>query len=216
MATVVAATAALALAGAAPALAEHVDFDDPYEFQDNQAGTCAAFGLTPPPADDDWDDTGKVDPPVDIDNDFVEATLSEDGTEVTVVAKSGFVITAVIVKGGTGGGGTAYFHGPFEDLGANVNPQGDPQEISHYVICGEIEEEETTPPPPPPDGNGDDDDDNGDDKETPKPAVPTDVPAGLGDSGGSNAAGMIGLFAVVAGMAAGIAVLVRRRFVEDN
>ena len=65
------------------------------------------------------------------------------------------------------------------------------------------------------DDNGDDGD-NGDDKETPKPAVPTDVPAGLGDSGGSNAAGTIGLLAVAAGMMAGIAVLVRRRFVEDN
>ena len=222
MATVVAATTALALAGAAPALAEHVDFDDPYEFDDNHAGTCAAFGLTPPPAATGWDETGKVDPPVNVDNAFVTATVSgDDGegapTHLEVVAKDGFVITAVLVKGGEGGGGTAYFHAPFEDMTANVK-DGKPQGISHYVICGEIEEEETTPPPPPPDGNGDDDDDNGDngdDKETPKPTVPTEVPAGYGDADNGSAS-TIGLLAFLTAMAIGGGALVTRRFVKDN
>ena len=223
MATVVAATTALALAGAAPALADHVEYDDPHKFDGNLS--CTDFGLTAPPAATGWDSTGKVDPPADVDNQFVTATLSDDGTELTVVAKDGFVITAVLVKGGTGGGGTAYFHAPFEDMTANVNPQGEPQEISHYNICGELDGDETeTPKPdetetPKPDETetpkpDDKETPKPDDKETPKP-VPTSVPAGYGDADNGSAS-TTGLLAFVAALAVGGAAFFTRRFLKDN
>ena len=228
MATVVAATTALALAGAAPALADHVEYtEDPTlftnEFNEGGVVTCEDLGLETL--------LDKVEDPDEgtIETDEVIATVTNDeedeATFLDVDAKDGFEITAVIVKGSNSS--LVYFHGPFEGLTAP-----DEKGISHFVVCGGPKEDDDDDNGKDDDDNGKDDDDNGkddddngkddddngkdDDKETPKPAVPTDVPAGLGDSGGSNVAGTVGLLAVAAGMAAGIAVLVRRRFVEDN
>ena len=208
MATVVAATTALALAGAAPALAEH---ETPLVVSGNPDCEAAVEALEEL-ADFDSPDLqsfGKVefedgDQPTTVDL----ADIEDEFDDFT-----GFDIF-VIVKGGREGA-NVYFMPPFHDL---MTPTG--QDISHIEVCGVPEEDDDNG-----DDNGKDDDDNGkddddngkdDDKETPKPAVPTDVPAGLGDSGGSNVAGTVGLLAVAAGMAAGIAVLVRRRFAEDN
>jgi hypothetical protein len=212
MATVVAATTALALAGAAPAFADHVAYSDPHVFDGNL--TCTDFGLTAPPAATGWDSTGKVDPPVDVDNQFVTATLSDDGTELTVVAKDGFVITAVLVKGGTGGGGTAYFHAPFDNMTASATAQ----EISHYNICGELDGDETeTPTPTPTDTETPTPTPTPTptkDGETPKP-VPTSVPAGYGQADNGSAS-TIGLLAFLTALAVGGAALVTRRFLKDN
>ena len=217
MATVVAATTALALASAAPALADHVEYDDPHKFDGNLS--CTDFGLTAPPAATGWDSTGKVDPPADVDNQFVTATLSDDGTELTVVAKDGFVVTAVLVKGGKGGGGTAYFHAPFEDMTTSATAQ----EISHYNICGEVEEVPTTPPPttPPPTTppvteppTEEPTTPPTEEPTTPKP-VPTSVPAGYGQADNGSAS-TIGLLAFVTALAVGGAALVTRRFLKDN
>src|SRR5918994_4623699 len=82
----------------------------------------------------------------------------------------GFVITGVIVKGGRNA--LVYDEPPFDHLTA---PEG--KEISHIEVCGE-EAEETTPPTTPPPTNGDTTP-----VETTPAEVPTEVPAGVNDSG---------------------------------
>ena len=218
MATVVAATTALALAGAAPALADH---ETPLVVSGNPDCEAAVEALEEL-ADFDSPDLqsfGKV----EFDDGDQPTTVDLADIEDEFDDFTGFDIF-VIVKGGKEGA-NVYFMPPFHDL---MTPTG--QDISHVEVCGVPEEDDDNGDNgdngddngddngKDDDDNGKDDDDNGkdDDKVTPKPAVPTSVPAGLGDSGSSSIAGTVGLLAVAAGMAAGIAVLVRRRFVEDN
>ena len=135
MATVVAATTALALAGAAPALADH-------ETPTTEPGnvSCEDLGLELLGS--------KVDPPVNVDNDFYTATVYEDEEgEVAlldVVAKPGFAIDAVLVKGSSE---TNVFVGPdFTHMFApEAGGSGKAAAISHFEVCG-----------------GEEDDDNGD------------------------------------------------------
>jgi hypothetical protein len=214
------AAGALVLASSAPAFADH---EEPELFEDGPGGntTCEEVGarvgadIVPPPAHADWDDTGKVEPPVELDNEFVTATFTEfndddEPTHLTVTAKPGFVVTAVIVKGGPAS--NAYTQEPFHDMhapgvGQNQNIPG----ISHYTICGEETDDDN--------GNGDNGNgDNGDDgngeepTKTPVP-VPTDVPAGAVNSIlGGGSAGLVGLLAIAAVATAGIAVIALRRF----
>ena len=219
MATVVAATTALALAGAAPALADHESVVDPLLIDDNENPTCTDVAAL-------FDDLLNV---VELDKEEFE---SDQPSEITIDPAEYDSEIFVIVKGGPRA--NVYFS-DFTGMVAPDNESGGPADISHVTVCGfETEDDDDNGNGDNgngdngngdngngDNGNGDDNgDDNGkdddvDDKETPKAEVPTEVPAGLGDTG-SNTAGMIGLFAVVAGMAAGIAVLVRRRFVEDN
>jgi hypothetical protein len=213
MATVVAATAALALASAAPALADH-------ETPTTKAGnvSCEDLGLELLGS--------KVDPPVSVDNQFYTATVTEvDGEPalLDVVAKPGFVIDAVLVKGSNE---TNVFVGPdFSHMfSPDAGQSGKPAAISHYEVCGG-EEDETPPPPPPPNGTETPTETPTEEptKEptpepttpvTPKP-VPTSVPAGYGDAD-NGTAGTIGLLAFATALAVGGAALVSRRFLKDN
>jgi hypothetical protein len=203
MATVVAATTALALAGAVPALADHDEVVDPLLVEDNP--TCEDVAAL-------FDDLEGVE-----ELDRVEFK-DDQPTTVTVDPADfpGFEIF-VIVKGGPDA--NVYFSN-FTDMTAPEVPGGT-ADVSHYTVCGVKAMQTTSPPPPPPDGNGngDDDDDNGDgdgdDKETPKPTVPTEVPAGYGQADNGSAS-TIGLLAFVTALAVGGAALVTRRFLKDN
>jgi hypothetical protein len=160
----------------------------------------------------------KIDPAADEDNEFFTADLHGDGTGtlLDVVAKDGFTILAVIIKGGPDS--NVYFSPPFTDLHAPEVPGGIP-EISHYEVCIGEEEEETTPPTSPPTSPPT--------TETPTPTiqpttpvetpapVPTEVPAGSTD-GGSSSAGLFGLVLAGGAAAAGVALVVRRRFLHDS
>jgi hypothetical protein len=143
----------------------------------------------------------------DVDNAFFTATVSDDGTSVTVVAKEGTVILAVIVKGGDDS--FIYFES-FTDMVAPPVGQDNTPTISHYDVCIGVEEDETTPPttetPPPtmvPTTPVD----------TPAP-VPTEVPAGTNT--GSDSLGLWGLIAGSCAAVAGAAVVVRRRLLHDS
>jgi hypothetical protein len=142
----------------------------------------------------------------DEDNEFFTATVSEDGTSVTVVAKEGSVILAVIVKGGDD---SYIYRSDFTDMVAPPVGQDNTPTISHYDVCIGVEEDD--------EDNGDNGDkDNGDkdEDETPAP-VPTEVPAGASDGSGGSAA-LLGLALAGTAAVAGAAVVARRRFLHDS
>lgn len=113
----------------------------------------------------------------------------------------GFVITGVIVKGGPNA--LVYDEPPFDHLTA---PEG--KEISHIEVCG-VEEEETETPTPTPTPT------NGETTTTTPAVVPTEVPAGVNDSG-SGSAGLIGLVIAGSAAAAGFVLFARRRALHDS
>ena len=113
----------------------------------------------------------------------------------------GFVITGVIVKGGPNA--LVYDEPPFDHLTA---PEG--KEISHIEVCG-VEEEETETPTPTPTPT------NGETTTTTPAVVPTEVPAGVNDSG-SGLAGLIGLVIAASAAAAGFVLFARRRALHDS
>jgi hypothetical protein len=193
LATAAAVTTTLALAVAVPAIAQ----DEPELFTGPGNVHCEDLdleGLT-----NVFDElTGNVD------NEFFTATVSADGTSVTVVPKEGTVILAVIVKGGDD---SFIYRVDFTDMVAPPVGQDNTPEISHYEVCiGEEEEETTTTPPPPPNGNG---------ETTTTPAkVPTEVPAGV--NGDSGSAGLVGLMIAASAAAAGFVLFARRRALHDS
>jgi hypothetical protein len=194
---------ALAIGVAMLAVPAHANHEVPELVKDNP--TCADIGLVAL--------FPKVEPPVDVVNEFVTADVSADGKFLDVEAKDGFVITAVIVKAGPDA--NVYDQAPFHDMHAPlVGQDSNIPTISHYEICGE-EGEETTPPTTPPT------------TDTPPPTmvpttpvdtpapVPTEVPAGT-NTGGSDSLGLWGLIAGTCAAVAGAAVVVRRRFLHDS
>ncbi|HEY9377751.1 MAG TPA: LPXTG cell wall anchor domain-containing protein [Jiangellaceae bacterium] len=82
----------------------------------------------------------KVDPPKDVDNEFVTANVYRDGKKLDVTAKDGFVVKAVIVKGGDAS--NVYDQPPFVGMHAPLKNDKKP-EISHYEVCGCPEKTET-------------------------------------------------------------------------
>jgi hypothetical protein len=201
MATVVAATAALALAGAAPALADHAP--DPVLVPGNP--DCADIA-------DQFDIEGLV----SLDKE--EDVPAGETIDVDPADYPGFDIL-VIVKGGNSA--NVFFDPPFHELYAPDNASGMPADISHYEICGVETDETPTPTPtdtetptPTPTPTEDDETPAPDDKETPKP-VPTSVPAGYGQADNGSAS-TIGLLAFLTAMAIGGGALVTRRFLKDN
>ena len=223
MATVVAATTALALGAAAPALATELD-PIPWTGQGaNEDGTCESFEndddkVDVPAGKQAWHFilTGQGDPEgATMDADF------DDGTSVTGVSPT-FVA-----------GPVAHFYA-ITDLGAKIisataYPAGEQGANPQFVVSHCVEGEkppETTPPvttppvttppatEPPTEKPDDKETPKPDDKETPKP-VPTSVPAGYGDAD-NGSAGTIGLLAFATALAVGGAALVSRRFLKDN
>jgi hypothetical protein len=194
LATAAALVTALAVASTIPAVAQ----DEPQLFTGPGNIRC-----------DELDLEGLTDAFEDLEGDqnnaFFTATVSEDGKSVTVVAKEGTVILAVIVKGGDD---SYIYRESFTDMVAPPVGQDNTPTISHYDVCiGEEEDGETTSPPPT-NGNG-----NGETK-TPAP-VPTEVPAGT-NAGGSDSLGLWGLIAASSAAVAGAAVVARRRFLNDS
>jgi LPXTG-motif cell wall-anchored protein len=96
--------------------------------------TCEEFDLVPL--------FPNVEGAVGVDNAFVTATVSGGGTILDVVAKDGFIITAVIVKGSDAS--NVYFMAPFHDMQAPLNNGGQVAQISHYIVCGSEGDETTT------------------------------------------------------------------------
>lgn len=242
----VAATTALVLgAAAAPALAAHEDprlvENDPPTYPGGNI-TCEQLHVKFPDLDEHSTLGAKVDPPVNVDNEYFEATVSGDLKSLDVVAKDGFVITAVIVKGSDAS--HVYLSSPFEHMTApEAGASGKPAAISNYTVCGHEDEDDekekkkkkkkkrdrdrdkdkdkdkTPPPPDDEDENGDDDKNGKDEEDEKKPvSVPTAVPAGHGDTG-SGVAGTVGLIAALAALtaaAAAGAMLIRRRFGHES
>jgi hypothetical protein len=203
MATVVAATTALALAGAAPALAEH-EVPELLPGNPDCEDVAEAFDIE-----------GLVSLEKVEDEDIPDGTKTVD---VDTADYPGYDIL-VIVKGGDNA--HVFFEPPFHDLYAPNNASGMPADISHYEICGVETDETETPTPTPtdtetptPTPTEDDETPAPDDKETPKP-VPTSVPAGYGQADNGSAS-TIGLLAFLTAMAVGGAALVTRRFLKDN
>jgi hypothetical protein len=208
MATVVAATTALALAGAAPALADH-------EVPELLTGN--------PDCEDVAEEFG-IEGLVSLDK--VEDEDIPDGTQTVDVDPDDYpdYDILVIVKGGPNA--HVFFEPPFHDLYAPDNDGGQQADISHYEICG-VEKDETPPPTTPPGTEPPGTEPPGteppsteppkeepDDEETPKP-VPTSVPAGYGDADNGSAS-TTGLLAFVAALAIGGAAFFTRRFLKDN
>ena len=144
----------------------------------------------------------------DEDNEFFTATVSEDGTSVTVVAKEGSVILAVIVKGGDE---SYIYRSDFTDMVAPPVGQDNTPTISHYDVCIGVEEDD--------EDNGDKDNGDKDEDETAKPTtpapVPTEVPAGASDGSGGSPA-LLGFAIAGTAAVAGAAVVARRRFLHDS
>jgi hypothetical protein len=139
----------------------------------------------------------------DEDNEFFTATVSEDGTSVTVVAKEGSVILAVIVKGGDD---SYIYRSDFTDMVAPPVGQDNTPTISHYDVCIGVEEDD--------EDNGDKDEDETAKPTTPAP-VPTEVPAGASDGSGGSPA-LLGFAIAGTAAVAGAAVVARRRFLNDS
>ena len=139
----------------------------------------------------------------DEDNEFFTATVSEDGTSVTVVAKEGSVILAVIVKGGDD---SYIYRSDFTDMVAPPVGQDNTPTISHYDVCIGVEEDD--------EDNGDKDEDETAKPTTPAP-VPTEVPAGASDGSGGSPA-LLGFAIAGTAAVAGAAVVARRRFLHDS
>ena len=216
MATVVAATTALALAGAAPALADHDEVTDPYLIQGDNP-TCEDVAA-------DFDDLEDVE---ELDKKEFKDDQPSKWT-VDPADYPGYDIF-VIVKGGNAA--NVYFSN-FTDMVAPNNASGKPADISHVTVCGVKTTETETPKPdetetpkpdetetPKPDETetpkpDDKETPKPDDKETPKP-VPTSVPAGYGEADNGSAS-TTGLLAFVAALAVGGAAFFTRRFLKDN
>ena len=194
LAAVAAVTSAFVLFAAAPAFADH---ETPKLVPDNP--TCKSLGLVAL--------FPKVDPPTDVVNKFVTADLSEDKKFLDVVAKEGFVITAVIVKAGPDA--NVYSVEPFHDMHAPlVGQDKNIPVISHYEVCGGVEE---TPTPTPTEPTPTETSPTVQPTASESPAVvPTAVPAGA-DNGGSGTAGLMGLVLAGGVAVAGAAAAVRRR-----
>ncbi|HSJ60351.1 MAG TPA: hypothetical protein VK895_03905 [Jiangellaceae bacterium] len=205
MATVVAATTALALAGAAPALADH-EVPELLTGNPDCEDVAEEFGIEGLVSLEKFDDVPDGTKTVDVD------PADYPGYDILV-----------IVKGGPNA--HVFFEPPFHDLYAPNNVGGNQADISHYEICG-VEKDETPPPTTPPGTEPPGTEPPGteppsteppseepDDEETPKP-VPTSVPAGFEADNGS--ASTIGLLAFVTALAVGGAALVTRRFLKDN
>jgi hypothetical protein len=231
MATVVAATTALALAGAAPALAVT---EDP--------GAPSGNGVQPEWAEDnpdcedllDADDflfehkTGvPTDETIQLSHDGLSGSLEidVDGAVFDFTFTGDFVAAAVIVKGGPNANLYDYRpDGEDADTGlhAPVNPNNDEfYGLSHISFCVTEAPDETPPPTTPPPTNGETPPPTTppttpptEDGETPKP-VPTSVPAGYGQADNGSAS-TIGLLAFLTAMAIGGGALVTRRFLKDN
>ena len=180
VATAAAITTLFAVAFAAPAFADH---ETPTEEAGNPS--CESLGL--------GESLEKIEFDADQPTEFA----------VDPADYPGFVITAVIVKGGPSA--FVYDEPPFDHLTA---PEG--KEISHIEVCGEEEEEEEETPSPTPTPT-----------ETPTmlpttPApVPTEVPAGT-NTGGSDSLGLWGLIAGSCAAVAGAALVARRRFLHGS
>jgi hypothetical protein len=149
----------------------------------------------------------------DEDNEFFTATVSEDGTSVTVVAKEGSVILAVIVKGGDD---SYIYRSDFTDMVAPPVGQDNTPTISHYDVCIGVEEDDKDNGDK---DNGDKDNGDKDEDETAKPTtpapVPTEVPAGASDGSGGSPA-LLGFALAGTAAVAGAAVVARRRFLHDS
>jgi len=242
MATVVAATTALALAGAAPALAQPEVVDpgppsgngvQPVLVEGNP--TCAQVT-----DEEDFLFEQKIEAPPGEDVDDGTTQLSHDGLSgsVTIDVRStaagpvfdfdfdgDFVTATVIVKGGPVA--NFYDYRPDgedadTDLHSPVNPQNNKFfGLSHISFCITEAPDETPPPTTPPPTNGETPPPTTppttpptEDGETPKP-VPTEVPAGYGQAD-NGSAGTMGLIAFATALAIGGAALVSRRFLKDN
>jgi hypothetical protein len=211
MATVVAATTALALAGAAPALAQ----DSPILVNDNvkDCEDAASHDVTI-----DGETLLLVQGANSGENLIVRGTVSADKLKLDVeLLDDSYVITAVGIKAGaeaSGGGTYIYTNPPFTGLKA----PGD-KAISHWFVCGKKKPTSTETPTPTPTPTETPTETPTptptEDGETPKPAVPTSVPAGYGQADNGSAS-TIGLLAFVTALAVGGAALVTRRFLKDN
>jgi hypothetical protein len=151
----------------------------------------------------------KVDSPSDEVNQFFAADVHTDNTLLDVFVAEGYVILAVIVKGGDDS--SVYLEEPFVDLSAPEVGQGNTPEISHYEVCiGKEKDDED---------NGDKDNGDKDEEEPAKPTtpapVPTEVPAGASDGSGGSPA-LLGLALAGTAAVAGAAVVARRRFLHDS
>lgn len=204
LATVVAATTALALAGAVPALADHDEVVDPLLVEDNP--TCEDVAAL----FDDLEDVEELDT-IQF-NDDQPSSFTVDPADYP-----GFEIF-VIVKGGPDA--NVYFSN-FTDMTAPEVSSGKPADISHITVCGVETDVPTTEPPTTPPTNGETPPPTTppttpptEDGETPKP-VPTEVPAGYGQAD-NGSAGTMGLIAFATALAIGGAALVSRRFLKDN
>ncbi len=132
-------------------------------------------------------------------------------------------VDAVFVKGGPNGNLYVYDPEATSDTGlhAPVNPNNDKfYGLSHISFCYDKDETTTPPTSPPPTTPT-----TPPPTETPTEApttpvetpvpVPTEVPAGSTD-GGSSSAGLFGLVLAGGAAAAGVALVVRRRFLHDS
>jgi hypothetical protein len=186
LATAAAITTILAVAFAAPAFADH---ETPTEVEGNPS--CESLGL--------GESLEKI-----------EFAAGDQPTEFAVDPADypGFVITAVIVKGGPSA--FVYVLPPFDHLTA---PDG--KEISHIEVCGEEEEETPSPTPTPTETPTKTPTETPTVLPTTPAPVPTEVPAGT-NTGGSDSLGLWGLIAGTCAAVAGAAVVVRRRFLHDS
>jgi LPXTG-motif cell wall-anchored protein len=119
------------------------DHEDP-EFVAGNVRSCAQIGLKTLLEKQEGDDEGN--PPPSASNDFVEATVSDDGRflDVELIEGANREITAVIVKGGPGA--HVYRTAPFHDMSSPLNLGGNIPVISHYEVCGKKKGYPTKPP----------------------------------------------------------------------
>jgi hypothetical protein len=147
----------------------------------------------------------------------VTITLHDTADGQTFDWTSNIGVDAVFAKGGPQGNLYVYDPEATADTGlhAPANPSGEWAGLSHISFC--YDKDETTPPTSPPPTT----------PTTPPPTeipteapttpapVPTEVPAGSTD-GGSSSAGLFGLVLAGGAAAAGVALVVRRRFLHDS
>ena len=235
MATVVAATTALALAGAAPALALTEEDPGPASGNGVEPEWVADNPTCEELTDTDFVDEFKIEPvesgtydlPEDLEGEgSVTLNVHDDGDGplVDFTFEGDYVTATVIVKGGNNA--NFYDYRPDgedadTDLHAPVNPNNSKYYgLSHISFCLIEAGDKTPPPTTPPPTNGETPPPTTppttpptEDGETPKP-VPTSVPAGFEADNGS--ASTIGLIAFLTALAVGGAALMTRRFLKDN
>jgi hypothetical protein len=197
----IAATTALALGGAATAFAD-AHFVD----HNKNLTTCEAAGLT-----------GEI--LIDDGNPSVEGLsgVVSDGKYLNVTVDSElWDVSGTVVKGGPNS--RVYPGDPVADMHSPDHPdEGKTPDISHWYVCGKEADpkdpDPKDPDPKDPDPKDPDPKDPEPDK-TPAP-VPTEVPAGYGDTG-SGVAGTVGLLGAFAAAVAAGALLIRRRLLNEN